>query len=151
MLITYQFFLLSLSLSPCFAPTNVPLPSIFKKLVGMTLPFTLTLTVLLQRKETSISLQKDSEDQSKRQSEYSSLSSAAALFTSLTLNATKSSIPFGGIKRHPKAWWSAEVEEAVNEKRKALNFGCRSRRIPITLVKDLSFNPFAIESSTLTI
>ena len=50
--------------------------------------------------------------------EYSSLSlsSAAALFTSLTLNGAKSSIPFGRIKRHPKAWWFAEVEEAVNER-----------------------------------
>ena len=36
--------------------------------------------------------------------EYSSLSSAAALFTSLALNAAKSSIPFGRIKRQPKAW-----------------------------------------------
>ena len=38
--------------------------------------------------------------------EYSSLSlfSAAALFASLTLNAAKSSIPFGHIKRPPKAW-----------------------------------------------
>ena len=53
--------------------------------------------------------------------EYSSfsLSYAAALFTSLTLNAAKSSIPFGRIKRPPKAWWSAEVEEAVSEKHKA--------------------------------
>ena len=52
--------------------------------------------------------------------EYSSLSlsSAAALFTSLTLNAAKSSIPFGRIKRPPKAWWSAEVEQAVSERRK---------------------------------
>ena len=50
--------------------------------------------------------------------EYSSLSSAAALFTSLALNAAKFSIPFGRIKRPPKAWWSAEVEEAVSEKRK---------------------------------
>ena len=50
---------------------------------------------------------------------YSSLffSSAAALFTSLTLNAAKPSIPFGRIKRHPKAWWSAEVKEAVSERR----------------------------------
>ena len=49
--------------------------------------------------------------------EYSSLSlsSAAALFTSLALNAAKSSIPFGRIKRPPKAWWSAEVESAVSE------------------------------------
>ena len=35
--------------------------------------------------------------------EFSSLSSAAALFTSLTLNAVKFSIPFGRIKRQPKA------------------------------------------------
>ena len=53
--------------------------------------------------------------------EYSSfsLSSAAALFPSLALNAAKSSIPFGRIKRHPKTWWSAEVEQAVNERRRA--------------------------------
>ena len=52
--------------------------------------------------------------------EYSSfsLSSAAAFFTSLALNAAKSSIPFGRIKRPPKAWWSAEVESAVSERRK---------------------------------
>ena len=57
---------------------------------------------------------------------YSSLSSAAALFTSLTLNATKSSIPFGRIKRHHKAWWSAEVESAVDERRKAFAAAHRS-------------------------
>ena len=53
--------------------------------------------------------------------EYLSLSlpSAAALFTFLALNAAKSSIPFGRIKRPPKAWWSAEVEGAVSERRKA--------------------------------
>ena len=44
----YQFFYPSLSLQS-FAPTSVPLPSIFRKLAGMTLPPTLTLTVLLQR------------------------------------------------------------------------------------------------------
>ena len=48
-----------------------------------------------------------------------SLSSAAALFISLALNAVKSSIPFGRIKRPSKAWWSAEVEEAVSERCKA--------------------------------
>ena len=60
--------------------------------------------------------------------EYSSLSlsSAAALFTSLVLNAAKSSIPFGRIKRPPKAWWSAEVESAVNERRKAFAAAHRS-------------------------
>ena len=60
--------------------------------------------------------------------EYSSLSlsSAAALFTSLALNAAKSSIPFGRIQRPPKAWWSAEVEEAVSERRKAFAAAHRS-------------------------
>ena len=60
--------------------------------------------------------------------EYSSLSlsSAAALFTSLALNAAKSSIPFGCIKRPPKAWWSAEVEQAVSERCKAFAAAHRS-------------------------
>ena len=60
--------------------------------------------------------------------EYSplSLSSVAALFTSLTLNAAKSSILFGRIKRHPKTWWSAEVEGAVSERRKAFAAAHRS-------------------------
>ena len=44
----YQFFYLSLSLRS-FAPTSVPLPSIFRKLTGMGSLPTLTLTVLLQR------------------------------------------------------------------------------------------------------
>ena len=48
-----------------------------------------------------------------------SLSSAAALFTSLALNAAKSSIPFGCINHPPKTWWSTEVESAVSEKHKA--------------------------------
>ena len=60
--------------------------------------------------------------------EYSSLSpaSAAALFTSLTLNAAKSFIPFSRIKRPPKAWWSAEVESTVSERRKAFAAAHRS-------------------------
>ena len=48
-----------------------------------------------------------------------SLASAAAFFTSLTLNAAKFSIPFGRIKRHAKSWWSAEVGKAVSKRRKA--------------------------------
>ena len=50
--------------------------------------------------------------------EYSSffLSFAATLFSFLVLNAAKSSIPSGCIKRHLKAWWSAEVEEVVSER-----------------------------------
>ena len=60
--------------------------------------------------------------------EYSSLSlsSTTAFFTSLALNAAKSSIPSGCIKRPPKAWWSAEVEEAVSERRKAFAAAHRS-------------------------
>ena len=58
--------------------------------------------------------------------EYSSLSSAAAFFTPLALNAAKSSIPFSRIKRHSKAWWSAEVESAVSERCKA--FAAAHRR-----------------------
>ena len=37
----------------------------------------------------------------------------------LALNAAKFSIPFSRIKRPPKAWWSAEVEGAISERRKA--------------------------------
>ena len=61
--------------------------------------------------------------------EYSSLSlssAAAALFTYLALNAAKSSIPFGRIKRPPKTWRSAEVESAVSERRKAFAASYRS-------------------------
>ena len=84
-LTTYQIFCLSLSLRS-FAPTSIPLPSTFKKLARMALPSTFTLTVLLQRNTGLLSL-----------------SFAAALFTSLALNAAKSSIPFGRIKCPPKA------------------------------------------------
>ena len=42
------------------------------------------------------------------------------------MNAAKSSIPFGCIKCHPKAWWSAEVESAVSERRKAVPAAHRS-------------------------
>ena len=55
-----------------------------------------------------------------------SLSSVAALLTSLAMNAAKSSNPFGRIKRPPKAWWSAEVEQAVGERRKAFATAHRS-------------------------
>ena len=60
--------------------------------------------------------------------EYSSLSlfSAAVLFTSLALNAAKSSIPFGRIKRPPNAWWSAEVGGTVSERCKAFAAAHRS-------------------------
>ena len=58
--------------------------------------------------------------------EYSSLSlfSAATFFTLLTLNVAKSSVLFGRIKRHPKAWWSAE--EAASKRHKAFAAAHRS-------------------------
>ena len=37
------------------------------------------------------------------------------IFSSLPLNATKSSISFGHVKRQPQARWSPEVYEAVSE------------------------------------
>ena len=49
-----------------------------------------------------------------------------SLFTSLALNAAKSFITFGRIKRQPKAWCSAEVESAVSERRKAFAAAHRS-------------------------
>ena len=38
----------------------------------------------------------------------------------------KSSILCGRIKRPPKTWWSAEVEDAVSERRKAFAAAYRS-------------------------
>ena len=73
----------------------------------MTLSPTLTPTVLLQRNTRLFPL-------------------LLFFFTSLALNAAKSSIPFGCIKRHPKAWWSAEVESAVSERQKAFAAAHRS-------------------------
>ena len=67
----------------------------------MNLRSTLTLTVLLQRNTRLFPF------------------ALPLLSTSLALNTAKYSIPFGRIKRHPKAWWSPEVEEAVSERRKA--------------------------------
>ena len=54
-----------------------------------------------------------------------SLSFATILFAFLALNAAKSCIPFGCIKRCSKTWWSAEVEEAVSERRKAFAAACK--------------------------
>ena len=103
----YQFFYLSLSLRS-FAPTSVPLSSIFRKLAGMALPLILTHTVLQQRNTRLF------------------LFPLLLLFLPLALNAAKSSIPFSRIKRPPKAWWSAEVEEAVSERCKAFAAAHRS-------------------------
>ena len=107
-LIIYQFFYLSLSLWS-FAPMSVPLPFNFQKA-----PWNDFASYF------------DSHCPSAEEYSSISLSSAAALFNSMTLNAAKSSIPFGRIKRPPKAWWSAEVEDAVSERRKAFAAAHRS-------------------------
>ena len=82
-LITYQFFYLPLS--SVFCPNEHPLSFNFQK--ARWDDFVSYLNPHCPFAE-----------------EYSSLSSAAAPFTSLALNAAKSSIPFGRIKRHSKAW-----------------------------------------------
>ena len=104
----YQFFYLSLSLRS-FAPTKRPPSFNFQKARWNDFAFYI-----------------DSHCPSSEEYSSFSFSFAAALFTSLTLNAAKSSIPFGRIKRHPKAWWSPEVEEAVSERRKAFAAAHRS-------------------------
>ena len=97
----YQFFYLSLYLRS-IVPTSVPLSFNFQK-----------------ARWDGFASYFDSHCPSAEEYSSLSLSSAAALFTSLALNVVKSSIPFGRIKRPPKEWWSAEVEEAVSERRKA--------------------------------
>ena len=99
-LTTYQFFYLSLSLSPVFCPNERPPLFNFQK-----------------ARWDGFASYIDSHCPSAE--EYSSFSFVAALFTSLALNAAKSSISLGCIKRPPKAWWFAEVESAVSERRKA--------------------------------
>ena len=98
--------LLSVPFSPVYHPNERPPSSTFRKLAGMTLRPTLTRTVHQQRNTRLFPL--------------------LLLFSPLALNAAKSSIPFGRIKRHPKAWWSAEVESANSETRKAFAVAHRS-------------------------
>ena len=101
--------LLSLALSPAFRPNERPPSFNFQKASW-----------------DDFSSYFDSHCPSAEEYSSFSLSSAAALFTSLALNAAKSSILFGRIKRPPKAWWSAEVEGAVSERRKAFAAAHRS-------------------------
>ena len=108
-LTTYQFFYLSLSLSPVFCPNERPSSLNFQK-----------------ARWDGFASYIDSHCPPAEEYSSLSLSSAAALFTSLTLNAAKSSIPFGRIKRHPKTWWSPEVEQAVSKRRKAFAAAHRS-------------------------
>ena len=101
--------LLSVPLSPVFCPNKHPLSFNFQK-----------------ARWDGFASYSDSHCSSAEEYSSLSLSSAAALITSLALNAAKSSIPFGCIKHPPKAWWSAEVEEAVSERRKAFAAAHRS-------------------------
>ena len=94
--------LLTVPFSPVFRPNKRPHPSIFRKLAGMTLSSALTLTVLLQRNTLSFSFLCCC-------SLYRSDTKCGQIFH-----------PFGRIKCYSKAWWSAEVEKTVSERRKAL-------------------------------
>ena len=123
----YQFFYLSLSLSPAYRPNECPPSFSFQK-----------------ARWDGFASYFDSHCPSAEEYSSLSLSSAAALFTSLALNAAKSSIPFGRIKRPPKAWWSAEVEEAVSERRKAFAAAHRSdedRSPPLDVPRQSSPRP----------
>ena len=55
-----------------------------------------------------------------------SLFFAAAILTSLALNAAKPSIPFGSVQRQPQDWWFSAVEEAFRERCKAFASAHRS-------------------------
>ena len=93
--------LLSIPLSPVFRPNERPSSFNFQKARWDDFA---SFTVLFQRNTRLFPL----------------------LLLSLALNSAKSSIPFGHIKRPPKAWWSAEVESAVSERRKAFAAAHRS-------------------------
>ena len=101
--------LLSIPLSPVFRPNELPPSFNFQK-----------------ARWDGFASYFDSHCPSAEEYSFLSLLSAAALFTSLTLNAAKSSIAFDRIKHPPKAWWSAEVESAVSERRKAFAAAYRS-------------------------
>ena len=105
----YQFFYLSISLSPAYHPNERPPSFNFQK-----------------TRWDGFASYFDSHCPSAEEYSSLSLSFAAALFTSLAMNAAKSSIPFGRIKRPPKSWWSAEVDSAVSERRKAFAAAHRS-------------------------
>ena len=90
--------LLSVSLSPVFLPNQRPPSFNFQKACRDDFAFYFDSHCPSAEKYSSLLL-----------------SSAATLFTSLALNAVKSSVFFAHIKRHPKAWCSAEVKEAISE------------------------------------
>ena len=101
--------LLSISLSPVFRPNERPSSFNFQK-----------------ARWDNFASYFDSRCPSEEEYSSLSLSTAAALFISLAPNVAKSSIPFSCIKRHPKAWWSAEVEGAVNKRCKSFAAAHRS-------------------------
>ena len=105
----HQPILLSIPLSLVFRPNEHPPAFNFKKACWDDFAFYF-----------------DSRCHSAEEYPFVSFSSAAALFSSLSLNAAKSSIPFGHFKRPPKAWWSAEVEGAISERGKAFADAHRS-------------------------
>ena len=131
-LIAYQFYQLSLFLRSS-VPTNIAFPSIFRKLVGTSLSFTLTLTVLLQRNFRLFLF-----------------SSAAALYTSLAVNAAKFSIFLAALNANFKF---PKKEEVVSKRRKAFSAAHRSDENRLTYISPcllslahtkLPISPFSI-------
>ena len=103
-LITFQFFLPSFFLhSP--SRISVLLYSTSRKLVRMTLLFINIHTVFLQRNTSFFSI--------------------VILFSSLALNAVKSSTPFGRNQHQPQAWWPFDVGEAEKERLQAFDFALK--------------------------
>ena len=91
-LITFQFLLPFLFLYS-HTPTIVLLPSIFRKLVGMTFLFNRFILFFC----------------------VEILLSATALFIPLALHTAKYSILVGRDQRQPQVWLSSEVEDGVRE------------------------------------
>ena len=109
-LITYRFYQLSLFIQP-FAPTNVSLSLNFQKARWDDFVFYFDSHCLFAVEYLSLFL-------------FSA--TTLSLFTSLTINTAKPFIPLSRIKRQPKAWWSAKVEDSVSERCKAFAAAHRS-------------------------
>ena len=135
MIVTYLLFSIA-SPSLAFSCSWQVLQSLDSDHLSILLTVSFSPVLFPNERSTSFNFQKtcwddfafyfDSRYPSSKENSSLFLSSAAALFTFLTLNVTKSSILFGCIKRQPQAWWSAEVEEAVSERRNA--FAAARRR-----------------------
>ena len=125
-LITFQFFLPSFFLhSP--SRISVLLYSTSRKLVRMTLLFINIHTVFLQRNTS-----------------FFSFFSIVIPFTSLALNAVKSSTPFGRNQHQPQAWLPLDLGEVEKERLKAFDSALK-------MIKSdrLTFQPLGLPLSVI--